>query len=435
VLRGLGACLALPLLDAMRPARARAAESNFKAWERSAKPQPRIIFCYVPNGKNIFAWLPKTQGPKYELSPTLAPLAAHREDFTLVSGLAHPHATGGHSGADTWLTGADLRAVPGADYTNTVSIDQVIAELHGAQTRFPSLQISDFSGTGEPLHSHTLSFDRAGIPLPAETSPRRLFHRLFVPEDFADRAAALQQYGQRRSILDSVLADAKALRTQLGKRDQQKVDEYLGSVRATESRISRLESWVNVPRPKVDPMHLLLDSQPQDVHDRAMWLDVMLELSYLTFITDTSRVITYEWSREAAGVGGSGENHHELSHHGGDKGMLEKLAGVDRFHIGRLARFLGLLKSTHEADDSMLDRTIVVYGSGMNSGVDGEHSPKDLPLLVAGGTKLGLKHGRHIRFDPKNHPPMSNLLLALSHKMGAKTPRFQDSSGPMKELV
>jgi len=436
VLRGLGASLALPLLEAMLPRSLHAAPSTFKPLAKSgAKPMPRAIFCYVPNGVNILEWMPAAPGADYTLSPTLAALAEHRAHFSVLTGLGHPHATGGHSGADTWLTGADLKAVPGKDYSNTISADQVIAERIGPQTRFPSLEISDSSGTGGAGHSHTLAFDRNGTPLPAENSPQRIFERLFIPDDAASRDATLRRYAEKRSILDEVLGEAKALEKKLGRADQAKLDEYLNSVRETELRVQRQVQWVDVPKPKVESAGLQLNSKSGDGHDRPMWVDVMMELSYLAFMTDTTRVITFEWSREAGGYGGGGENHHELSHHGGDAGMLKKLGEIDRFHLGRLARFLTFLKSTEEAGGSMLDHTMVVYGSGMNSGERGDHSPKNLPLLVAGGQKLGLKHGQHLAHDAEKHPPLANVLLTVVQKMGVETDHFQDASGTLKGLV
>ena len=435
MLRGLGAAVALPVLEAMLPESALAAPSKYKPLAKSLAKQPRLICCYVPNGKNIFTWLPQEKGAGYALSPTLEPLKDLRSEFSVLSGLGHPHSQGGHSGADTWLTGADLKAIPGADYTNSVSIDQIIAEVHGKQTRFASLQLGDMSGTGSAGHSHTLSFDRSGTPLPAENSPQRLFERLFVPENAKDREAALRVYAEKKSILDSVLDDAKALNKKLGKSDQQKMDEYLGSVRQTEQRVQRLVSWVDVPKPAVDPTNLQLNMQPMNGHDRPMWLDVMLEISYLSFVNDTTRVITFEWSREAGGFGGGGENHHELSHHGGDKANLDRLANIDKFHTERLARFMTFLKSTEEAGGNMLDNTMILYGSGMNSGETGEHSPKNLPLLVAGGKNFGLKHGQHLAHDAKNHPPFANVLLTLAQKMGVESDKFQDATGTLNGLV
>jgi hypothetical protein len=294
MLRGAGVALSLPLLDCMQ---ASAAPSTFTAWPKSDIVQPRLLCCYVPNGVNIFEWMPSEAGKAAALSPTLAPLSAHREHVSVISGLGHPASQGGHSGADTWLTGADLTAKPGADYTNSQSIDQLVAAVHGPHTRFASLQLSDQSGTGSAGHSHTLSFDASGTPLPAENSPRRLFERLFVKDSAADRQATLERYAQRRSILDAVLGEAKSLHRRLGSTDRQKLDQYLGSVRSTEQSIERLASWIDRPKPEVPETDLQLASQPGNAHDRPMWIDVMLELCYLAFITDSTRVIAFEWSR------------------------------------------------------------------------------------------------------------------------------------------
>jgi hypothetical protein len=423
------------MLEAMLEPDAYASESTYKPLAHSrTKPVPRVIFCYIPNGVNILEWVPKQAGPG-ALSPTLSVLAGHQKDVTVLSGLGHPLAKGGHSGADTWLTGADLNRVPGKDYANTISADQVIASAIGRATRFPSIEIGDMSGTGSALHSHTLAFDQNGTPLPAENSPRRLFERLFVPDDAASRAATLKRYAEKRSILDAISGDALTLKKDLGKSDRTRLDEYLASVRETEARVKRQESWIDVPRPDVPTQGLQINSQPQNAHDRPMWLDVMMELSYLAFATDSTRVITFEWSREAGGFGGGGENHHELSHHGGDPGMLSKLAEIDRFHVSRLNRFLDFLRSTEEGGRTMLDHTMVLLGSGMNSGEKGDHSPKNLPLVMAGGSAWGLQHGSHLAHNPDNHPPLSNVLLTVIQKMGVNAPRFNDSTGPLKGLV
>ena len=434
LLQAAGVALSLPFLDAMLP-HALAAPSTFKPWKKSNIVQPRMICCYVPNGVNIIEWMPADAGTEYTLSPTLKVLEAHRAEFSVLTGLGHPASEGGHSGADTWLTAANLKAKPGADYANSRSVDQLVAEKHGVETRYPSLQLGDQSGTGGAGHSHTLSFDLNGTPLPSENSPQRLFERLFVPESAGDRVATHKRYTERRSILDDVAAEAAALDRKLGTNDRRKLDEYLSSVRQTEKQVERMQSWIDKPKAEVQNTGLQLISKPHDGHDRPMWLDVMLELSYLAFITDTTRVITFEWSREAGGYGGGGENHHELSHHGGDAGMLKKLAEIDRFHLSRLGRFMSMLKSTIEADSHMLDRTMVLFGSGMNSGKGGEHSPKNLPTIVAGGRKLGLKHGQHLAFDQDKHPPLSNVLLTMAQRMGLESDTFADASGTLTGLV
>ena len=439
VLRALGASLTLPMLDAMLPTGAQGRAdggSGLKPWEKTAAEHPRFIACYVPNGVNIAEWVPKNSGKDYELSPTLSALQSIRDEFTVLSGLGHPASEGGHSGADTWLTGANLKGRPGADYANQISADQLLAAAHAKATRYPSLQLSDLSGTGSAGHSHTLSFDRNGTPLPSENSPRRLFERLFVPENAADRNAALKRYAQRRSILDDISAEAKSLDKALGVEDRAKLDEYYASVRETELQVGRLQGWIDVPRPNVTAAGLSLEMQPSNAHDRPMWLDVMLQVAYLAFVTDTTRVITFEWSREAGGFGGGGENHHELSHHDGNSEKLKKLAEIDRFHLSRLEKFVKLLGATREGEGRMLDKTMLVYGSGMNSGTGtGDHSPKNLPLLVAGGKALGLKHGQHLAFDPEKHPPLSNVLLTLLQKAGLETDKFADATGTLSGLI
>ena len=245
----------------------------------------------------------------------------------------------------------------------------------------------------------------------------------------------MRRYADRRSILDNLATETRRLERRLGATDRKKLDEYLSSVRQTEKQVERFQSWLTKPKLTVPERGLQLGSRPGDGHDRLMWLDVMLELSYLAFVTDTTRVITFQWSREAAGFGGSGEQHHELSHHGGDAKMLAQLAAIDRFHLLRLGRFLGLLNSTAELDGNMLDSTIVLYGSGMNSGTRGEHSPKNLPTIVAGGSRLGLKHGQHLAFNPDKHPPLTNLLLTLAQKMGVESGNFADATGTLSGLT
>jgi hypothetical protein len=434
ILRGAGVALALPLLDAMQP-HLNGAPSTFKHWDKSlVAPAPRLICCYIPNGVNIIDWIPKDTGTNYTLSPTLEAIKEYRQDFSVISGLGHPASQGGHSGADTWLTGANLKSKPGFDYTNSMSVDQIVAAAHGPKTRFGSLQLSDMSGTGSAGHSHTLSFDIQGTPIPSENSPRRLFERLFVPETAADRKALLQRYAERRSVLDDVARESKALNSRLGIQDQRKLDEYLSSVRATEKQIERMAAWVDIPKPKIQETGLQLGSKPMDGHDRPMWIDVMMELTYLAFVTDLTRVVTFEWSREAGGYGGGGENHHELSHHGGDAGMLKKLAEIDKFHLSRLGKFMGMLKSTREGTGNLLDQTAIIFGSGMNSGIGGEHSPRNLPLLVAGGRNLGLKHGQHLAHDPAKAPPLSNLMLTVAKATGAPVSSFSDSTGTLKGI-
>ncbi len=421
LLRGAGACIALPLLEAMLPATAEAAPSRFQARPNSPAVHPRMICCYVPQGVNIYDWFPAEAGPEWKLTPTLEALAEFKAEFTVFSGIGHPNGPGGHQGNHTWLTAADLKGTPGKDYQNSLSIDQLAAELHGAETRFPSLELSSKGGP------ETLAFDRFGTPLPAEEQPQRLFDRLFVPEGDASRQATLQRYAERSSVLDVVLGQARSLERRLGTADRQKLEEYLGSIRETERRLERARGWIDIPRPEVDSADLQLGADWSTLHDREMWLDVMLELSYLAFQTDSTRVITYQWSSEAG-------FHHGISHHGGDPDLLRQIAEVDRTYIARLARFLGLLKATREGEGNMLDNTMVLYGSGMNNGEGGGHSPENLPLLLAGGRNLGLRHGSHLAFE-NGSTPMSNLLLTMLQGMGLERDAFGDSTGTLSGLT
>jgi len=430
MLRGAGAAIALPLLDSM----VSAAPSNFKPSANSVAVKPRMICCYVPHGVNVFEWYPKETGANWSITPTLQPLADFKSDFTLISGLGHQNGTGGHEGADSWLTGDYVRDTPGKDFQNSISVDQVAAKLHGRETRFPSIELSYSGGTGQAGHSQTLSFDRNGIPLPAEFRPQQLFQRLFVPEDAASKAATRRRYAERRSILDLVLGEAQALNRRLGRNDQRKMDEYLNSVRETERRVERLDSWVDKPRPRVSSDTLNLNAAPHNGHDYSMWFDVMLELSYLAFQTDTTRVITFQFGREASGNSPTGVNHHNLSHHSGDPKNLAGLAAIDKAHITKLAHLLSLLKQTREEDGTMLERTMVLYGSGMSNGKGGGHSGKDLPTLLAGGSKLGLRHGQHLKFDIAT-VPLSNVLFTMLQKMGVEADSFSDSNGTLQGLV
>ena len=185
----------------------------------------------------------------------------------------------------------------------------------------------------------------------------------------------------------------------------------------------------------MSPEGLALSSQPTNGRDRAAWLRVMLDISRLAFATDTTRVITFEWARESAGFCGSGEGHHELSHHGGDAGMLGKLATIDRFYLSCLERFMSQLKDQQEHGATLLDHTTIVYGSGMNNGERGGHSQRNLPLLIAGGKAWGYKHGQHLAHDPEKNPPLSNVLLTTIQKMGIETEKFQDATGTLTGLV
>ena len=450
-LRGLGATMALPLLDAMIPSRAQAAVA-------AAKPR-RSVFVYIPNGVNGMTWQVAKAGRDYELSPSLKPLAKHRDDFTVFSGLHHPNGLGqAHVCADTWLTGAKIDAQSGRKYENTVSCDQLMAEVVGQQTRFNSLELSISAGTGHPFGSSTLAFSRDGVPLPAEDNPKTIFNRLFG-EETGGIAVQRARLTKRRSVLDAVFDEAKSLRLELGKDDRTKLDEYLHSVRDVEQRTERLDSWLDVPKPVVDKK--FSESFQRDVPKAKAgeYWRTMFDLIVLALRTDMTRVVTYMNGSEGNGLAipeiGITQARHNLSHHNGDPVVLERLANSDAFIMEQFAHFLGELREIKDGDEALLDRTMVLFGSGMSYGHS--HCNSNLPILLAGGRGLGLKHGQHIDYNrphlkddytlsyeewrslcgkPKDDKArLNNVLLTMLQKMEVNSEKFVDSLGPVSEIV
>lgn len=446
-LRGAGTVMALPLLDAMTPL--------FAAASAAAKPR-RSVFVYIPNGVNGMTWQVTKSGRGYEMSAALKPLEKHREDFTVFSGLHHPNGLGqAHVCADTWLTGAKIDAQSARQYHNTVSVDQLMAEVTSKHTRFPSLELSISSGTGQPNNSNTLAFSRDGVPLPAEDNPRNVFDRLFGVE--AGGAAAQRlRLNKRRSVLDEVLEDAGSLRRGLGANDRTKLDEYLHSVRDIEQRTERLDAWLDVPKPKVNgaPFQREISKAQAGEYWRTMF-----DLIVLALRTDMTRVVTYMNGSEGNGLAipeiGITQSRHNLSHHNGDAEILARLAHSDTFIMQQFAHFLDRLQAETEDGETLLDRTMVLFGSGMSYGHS--HSNSNLPILLAGGRGLGLKHGRHIDYNrshvtgeytlsydewrslcgnPKDAKArLSNVMLTMLQKMEVNATQFVDSLGPVSEVL
>ena len=444
-LRGLGATMALPLLDAMIPLRAA---------DAVAKPR-RSVFVYIPNGVNGMTWQVTKAGRGYEMSAALKPLEAHREEFTVFSGLHHPNGLGqAHVCADTWLTGAKIDAQSARQYHNTISVDQLMAEVTSQHTRFGSLELSISSGTGQPNNSSTLAFSRDVVPLPAEDNPRNVFDRLFgeEPGGIPAQRAGLNK---RRSVLDAVLDEAKSLRLALGTEDGTKLDEYLHSVRDVEQRTERLDAWLDVPKPKVDaaPFHRNVSKAQAGEYYRTMY-----DLIVLALRTDMTRVVSYMSGSEGNGLAipeiGITQSRHQLSHHNGDPEVLGRLAKSDAFIMQQFAYFLDKLKAEMDGDTPLLDRTMVLFGSGMSYGHS--HSNSNLPILLAGGSGLGLKHGQHIDYNqpqggnykldydewrslcgkPKDEKArLSNLMLTMMQKMEVNAEKFVDSLGPVSEVL
>ena len=446
-LRGFGAAVALPLLDCMRPLGTMAKA----AVDVAAKPK-RSVFVYIPNGVNVLTWQITKAGRDYELSEPLKPLEKHRANITPISGLHHPTGLGqAHECAKIWLTAAKVSQEGGA-FRNTVSADQMMAEVTSKHTRIGSLELSISRG------NTTLAWSRDGVPLPAEDNPKSVFNRLFgVEKDGVD--VQRRRLNRHHSVLDAVLDDAKSLRHTMGKSDRSKLDEYLHSVREVEVRTERLDHWLTVPKPKIDPAttaNLTRNVSKQEAGD---YYRTMYDLIVLALRTDMTRVVTYMSGSESNGLAipeiGIPQTRHELSHHNGDPEQMARLSRSDAFITQQFAYFLDQLEAVKDGDDSLLDRTMVLFGSGMAYGHS--HGNANLPTILAGGKQLGLKHGQHVDYNLKSikqydlanagahysicHKPidanarLTNLLLTMMHKMDVNAEKFVDSIAPVSEVM
>lgn len=412
-LRGTGAVLALPWLDAMLPACATRAQ----AAEATAAPKRFLGYSYGLgfHGPYLF---PKDSGLNYTPSPYLEPLQEHRADFSVISGLSHPEQNGanGHTGEMTVFTSAKHPGLPG--FKNTISIDQYLVEKLVPNTRFSSLQLS--LGASE-----SMSWSSAGVNLPAENSPEKLYAMLFVTGTRDQIAYQMSELKRGRSILDTLGARAKQLSRSLGARDQEKFDQYLTSVRELESRLQDSQDWAQRPKPQVDA------PAPTDVADR---LDVlartrlMNEMIALALETDSTRIITVKSSAmgEAPKIPGVDTGWHELSHHGQDAEKIDELKRIELAEFEVIGEFLKRLKSVKEPSGSVLDNTSVLFTS--NLGNASSHSWRDLPVVIAGG---GFKHGSHIVAGGAGleNKRFSNLFVQIARKMGVDTESFGSSNG------
>lgn len=434
-LRGAGAAIALPAFESLTP--------RLAAGETPKKLPARLVCVYTPHGVRNSQWYPKGTGSDYTLSPTLESLEPVRKEVSVLTGLCHPRMSSnvGHAAAGRWLTGVqenDRILVDFASPNQSHSMDQVVAAHLGNQTRWPSLQLSTEAGAGIPGRSNTLSFNSRGLPLPAMNNPRALFHRLFVPDTPEDLAAETARYQRQRSLLDNVLNESKALNRKLSQEDRARLDQYLDSVRDVERQLDRNQQWLDQPKPEIDASQLQFEFK-----NRSEFLKVIYDLMLLALRTDATRVITlmsgvevdsYQWQEV-----GVKDTYHGIQHHGGNKGSLEKLAKVDKREADLLADFLKGLHGMNEENGTMLDRTLVLYGSGMNNGTGlgdggGNHSTRKLPVLLAGGRSLGIKQGQHLVYE-NDATPLCNLHVTLLQAMGVEQQSFVDGSGQLNGLT
>jgi hypothetical protein len=436
VLRGMGAAIALPLLDSMVPAMSALAKTP-------AAPVKRLGFIYLPNGAVMQAWTPSGEGGVLELSPTLGPLAPFRDQTVVYSRLAHGQAeplgdgNGEHSRASSvWLNGVHPKQTEGADVEAGVTVDQVAASLLGKETPLPSLELAidlDFLvGNCENGYScaymNTVSWRTATTPLPMENNPRVVFERLFG--DGGTRDERLAEMRKDRSILDSVTDDLSQIERDLGHGDRARIDQYLDAVRAVERRIQLSEKQ---GADSVLPENLARPAGIPDSYEDHVKL--MFDLVSLAYQADLTRVFTFMVGRELGGRTypqiGVPDPHHGLSHHRSDPEKLAKLAKINHHHVELFTHFLAQLQETPDGEGSLLDTSIMLYGAGL--GDSNDHLHYDLPVLTVGGSTAGMRGGRHLMY-PKD-TPMTNLFLSVLGKAGLRTEELGDSTGQLEALA
>ncbi len=419
-LKGTGVAMALPFFEAMGPM-SRAAVGAASKTSGVGSPM-RMVCIGNPLGLMPDSFFPKGEGRDYELSELLRPVAKHRADFTVFSNLDHD-VSGGHSAVHAFLSG--IKDQDASDWPEgNISVDQRAAEFVGARTRFSSLVMSP--GRAEGDLKCELSWTRNGINVPPVTKSRDLFRALFVQDDPSLRAKQASAYDINESILDAVNGHAKLLSKELGKADREKLDEYLNSVREIEKKLGMSREWLDKPKPPVD-----IDEPTEGAFTHS--LPIFYDLMALALETDSTRVASLgiPGSIDTADLGLSG-SYHGFSHHGKAEKLRQGLFVIEKFQTEQLSRFLDRLKSIKEPDgQSMLDRTMVLLGSGMGNG--SSHSNKNLPVLLAGG---GFKHGEHKLYPKENHRrvPLCNLYGSMLQRFGLEIDTFNKGTGTLTGL-
>ena len=404
-LRGTGVMLALPFLDAMWPHRLLAANAN---------PPKRLVTVCASLGIYPADFFPKDAGRGYTPSPYLDVIKEHRKDFTVFSGISHPEQSGanGHTSEMTWLTSAKHPGLGG--FRNTISIDQLVAEKIGFETRFPSLILGS--------NSTSQSYTRGGVMIPADYKPSQIFAKLFLDGSPDEVKRQMQKLREGRSIMDAVNDEAKRFGTRVGAADRDKLDEYFTAVREMEQRLAKAGDWVRKPKPRVDAQ------PPQDIADNADTIgkmELLFELVPLALQTDSTRLITIlvQGNNSVPPVKGVSIDHHNLSHHGQDPEKISQLELIEKAEFAALNKLLTGLKQKKEGNGVLLDNTMVFFGS--NLGNANSHDTRNLPVILAGG---GFKHGQHLALDEKNNTPMCNLFVQMLQKLGMETASFGSST-------
>ncbi len=433
MLKAAGISLALPWMESL-------------AGPRTKAPPRRFCSIYFPYGVSLpkqdgeygqWNWFPKGSGRDFTFNKSLEVLEPFRDQVTVLGGLSHPKVRriGGHDSGDTFLTGEEL-SLAATGLKNSISLDQFMARTHrlGAGTRFTSLVLSSDGGVGMPTRANTLSYSRSGQPIPSFNRPAIVFERLFgLHGDSIDA----QRKGLTRtgSHLDLLLDEAKAMHRKLGKVDQGKLDQYLTSVREIEQDVERSAQWLNVPRPKVNAEGLSLDA---DNETPGKLIHTMLDLIALAFQTDSTRFVTYQLASMHGAISiankfptllGFNNNAHGLAHGAGKGKGAENRGKWDRYQTECLVYLMKRLSEFEEGEGSVLYNTCILYGSSNSK----THNNTNYPLVLAGGKKMGYRHGHYLKFDSKT--PLSNLFVTMQKRMGVKAESFADSTGNLDDLI
>lgn len=409
--------MSLPFLDSMLPAFAKEATSG-----PGAKPRRMFAIC---NNLGLLGdqFFPTEAGRDYALSPYLQELKAHRNDFSVFSGVSHPNVDGGHPADVCFLTAAPH---PGSSsFRNTISLDQHIAEQIGVLTRFPSLTLA------VNTRARSLSWTGIGVAIPPEDKAAEVFKQLFLQGSPAQVAAQIRKLDTGRSILDTVSGQAKELQRNVPARDRDRLDQYFTSVRDLERRLQASRGWEEKPKPVVKAPMPVDPANPAEYMDK---VKIMYDLARLAFETDSTRAITLMLegvSTPVLDIPGEKitDGYHNLSHHGKSEAKRAQLQIIDRWHMKLLGNLIADLKSMREGDATLLDRTMVLYGS--NFGDANAHTCFNLPTILAGG---GFKHGQHLAFDKQRNYPLPNLYVSMLQRMGIESDKFASSTGTMRGL-
>jgi BMFP domain-containing protein YqiC len=423
-LRGAGILLSLPMLEAMTPAFA--AVTKTASADATPGGKPRRMFGICNNlGLLPEHFFPKQSGRDYPLSPYLEVLKDHQNDFTVFSGVSHPDVDGGHPADNCFLTAAPHPGSGG--FRNTISLDQYIGERIGHLTRFPSLTL----GVNVQQGVRSLSWTGSGVLIPCEEKAADVFSRMFLEGTKAETEAQVRKLETGQSILDAVAGQAKDLQRTVGARDRDRLDQYFTSVRELERRMQMSREWERQPKPKVSASVPLDPASPKAYMEK---VKLMYDMARLAFETDSTRSISLLLDSVNSpaiefGETKTSDGYHNLSHHGKSKEKLAQLKAIDEWHMKLLVDLFSELKAVREGGETLLDRTMILYGS--NLGNANTHVTTNMPAIFAGG---GFKHGQHLAFDTAHNYPLPNLFVSMLQRMGLETGQFASSTGTMRGL-